>query len=131
MEVERLSKEDAQQDAHVLLFSHMLKKTNRLPARQKFDNPNLFRSSLFTAKFSKNNMEVNRFGFVVRKALDKRAVARNRIKRLIRSCIEEMIDEIQSGWDMLFVLEKGIIGKERKEIFLEVKRFLIERKLLK
>lgn len=68
---------------------------------------------------------------MVKKALDKRAVQRNRARRVFRSCIEEMIDDIKGGHDMLFVLEKGIMGKGREEIFGEVRKLLAEKKLLK
>lgn len=109
----------------------MLKKLYRLPAGQSIHKPSYYKSPYFIAKFSKNYIDVSRFGFVVRKALDKRAVERNRLKRLIRSCLEEELDKIQSGWDMLFVIEKGIIGKERFEIKLEVRKYLSSKKFYK
>ncbi|HVF69104.1 MAG TPA: ribonuclease P protein component [Xanthomonadales bacterium] len=108
----------------------MLKKVYRLPAKQKFKNSSFFKTPNFNLRISKNNLENSRFGFVVRKAVDRRAVARNRARRVLRSCIEEMIEKINSGHDMLFVLEKGIIGKDREEIFREVKKLLTEKKLL-
>ncbi len=63
--------------------------------------------------------------------MDKRAVVRNRAKRVLRSCIEEMLDSLQNGYDMLFLLEKGIIDKKRSEIYEELKKILIDKKLLK
>lgn len=81
-------------------------------------------------RIAKNDMENNRFGFVVKKTVDKRAVVRNRVKRVFRSCVEEMLSSIRSAHDMLFVLEKGIIGKEREEVFSQLQKLLIEKKLL-
>ncbi len=81
-------------------------------------------------RIAKNNLENNRFGFVIKKTIDKRAVMRNRVKRVFRSCVEEMLEDIRSGHDMLFVLEKGIIGKEREEVFREIKKLFTEKKLL-
>lgn len=108
----------------------MLKKTYRLPAGQKLRNASFFKTPLFSLRISHNNLENNRFGFVVKKTIYKSAVDRNRARRVFRSCIEEMLENIKSGHDMLFVLEKGIIGKEREEVFREIKKLLTEKKLL-
>jgi len=108
----------------------MLKKIYRLPAKQKFQKPSFSKTPIFTLRISSNNLSHNRFGFVVKKTTDKHAVVRNRSKRVLRSCIEEMFENIKEGHDMLFSLEKGIIGKERKEIFTDLKKLLSEKNLL-
>jgi ribonuclease P protein component len=100
-----------------------------LPATQKLNKPSFYRASNFSLKVSSNNLDLSRFGFVVRKSVDKRAVVRNRARRVFRSCIEEMLSGINQGLDMLFVLEKGIIGKEREEILQEIKKLLSEKSL--
>lgn len=100
-----------------------------MPASQKPKNATYFKSAFFSLRITKNNLANNRYGFVVKKALDKRAVVRNRIRRVFRSCIEEMNDDIKNGYDMLFVLEKGIIGKVREEVFRDLDKFLTEKKL--
>jgi ribonuclease P protein component len=107
----------------------MLKRVYRLPASQKPKNATYFKSAFFSLRITKNNLANNRYGFVVKKALDKRAVVRNRIRRVFRSSIEEMNDDIKNGYDMLFVLEKGIIGKVREEVFRDLDKFLTEKKL--
>ena len=81
-------------------------------------------------KIGKNDLSQNRFAFLVRKTVDKRAVARNRIRRVFRSCIEELLVEINLGYDMLFFLEKGIMEKSQKELCAELKVFLREKGLL-
>ncbi len=108
----------------------MLKKLYRISAAKRLKNPNVFRSSFFIARFEDSKQGVSRFGFVVRKTIDKRAVVRNRIKRLFRSCIEEELLNIKPGFDMLFFVEKGIIGKTREEICAELKSFLLKKNLL-
>lgn len=74
-------------------------------------------------------MSISRFGFTVKKSVDKRAVVRNRARRVLRSCIEELLENIASGYDMLFMLEKGIIGKDREEIFELTKKIFNEKEL--
>ena len=94
----------------------MLAREYRLPATIRLSHPRYIKHSLFSCKYAKNNCNVSRFAFVVRKAVDKRAVARNRIKRVFRSCIEELREQISPGYDMLFFLEKGIIEKQQQEV---------------
>jgi ribonuclease P protein component len=109
----------------------MLKKLYRLPAKQKLKQTSFFRTPYFNLIVASNNLQVSRFGFTTKKSIDRRAVARNRAKRVLRSCIEEMLETITSGYDMLFLLEKGIIGKEREVIFTDLKKLFKEKRLLK
>lgn len=109
----------------------MLERKFRLPASVKLRNALLFKTPLFVVKIVKNDLSYSRFGFVVKKTIDKRATVRNRIRRLVRSCIEELRLEIVEGYDMLFFLEKGIIDNEHDTLCQEIQRFLASRNLLK
>ena len=100
----------------------MLSRKYRLPATTKLSHTRFLRTSLFGIKYAKNDLPVSRFAFVVKKSVDKRAVARNRIRRVFRSCIEELLEQIAPGYDMLFFLEKGIMEVMRKELFQELNR---------
>jgi ribonuclease P protein component len=125
--------EDAKQAVKNFLSNSplMLNKLYRLPASAKFRKANLYKSSNFSLRIVDNNLENSRFGFIVKKTVDKRAVIRNRIRRVFRSCIEEMLESIQSGHDMLFSLEKGIIDEKQEIVCLEIQTLLKEKKLLK
>jgi len=108
----------------------MLSKEFRLPSSTKLSHTRFFRTGLFGVKYAKNELSVSRFGFVVRKSVDKRAVARNRIRRLFRSCIEELREKIVPGYDMLFFLEKGIIDKKQQDLTQELENLFKQQKLL-
>lgn len=108
----------------------MLAQPHRLPSTTKLVKSQFLKSPLFGLKYSKNNQSVSRFAFIVRKTVDKRAVVRNRIRRVFRSCIEERIQEISVGYDMLFFLEKGIMDKSRTELCQMLEQKLKERALL-
>ncbi len=94
----------------------MLKKKYRLLRETKFDNKNIFTSPFFVLRIAKNEKSLSRFGFVVSKKTDKRAVVRNRVKRQIRHNIEENLDKINPGYDILFVLKKQMTNKTTEEI---------------
>jgi ribonuclease P protein component len=108
----------------------MLAREYRLPATTKLTHAHFARTPLFSVKYASNTLSVSRFAFVVRKATDKRAVVRNRIRRLLRSCIEELLPQIAPGYDMLFFLEKGIIDKQQKDLCHELQEFLEQKHLL-
>jgi len=108
----------------------MLEKQYRLPATTRLKNYDLFDSQAFSLKIAKNNLKTSRFGFVIGKKTDKRATTRNRIRRVFRSCIEEMFSEIKTGHDMLFFLKSGILEIKRKELYNQVYDFLKEKDLI-
>ena len=109
----------------------MLSKEYRLPSHTKLLKPFFFKSSLFTVKYVANNLPSSRFAFIVTKKKEKRAVYRNRIRRVFRSCVEEARLRIVEGYDMLFFLESGIIDKQREELLQELENFLESRDLLR
>lgn len=78
----------------------------------------------------KNNLPLNRFGFIISKKIDKRAVVRNMTKRRVRSCIEEMRRKINSGYDMLFVIRKNAVDQKRSSLYDEIERLFTNLKLL-
>ena len=108
----------------------MLSREYRLPATTKLIQARFVRTPLYGMKYAQNELAVSRFAFVVRKTVDKRAVARNRIRRVFRSCIEEMLEQIVPGYDMLFFLEKGIINKQQPELCEELQQFLQQKHLI-
>ena len=85
----------------------MLKKENRLAGgilknEKTINFPNL------NIKIARNNAGLSRFGFIISKKIDKRATARNRIKRKLRSCLEEKLEKISKGYDFLFIIKGNI-----------------------
>lgn len=79
---------------------------------------------------TKNNLPLSRFGFSISKKIDKRSVVRNRTRRLIRSCIEEMLPKINSGYDMLFVIRKNAVDRERINLYHEIESLFKNLKLV-
>jgi len=66
-------------------------------------------------KAQANTLSHSRFGFVVGKTIDKRAVVRNRIKRVFRSIIEEKWLDTY-GQDVLFILNKNTVNATRENM---------------
>jgi len=98
----------------------MLRRENRLSRiARKIDDKKYF-SPLFNVRISDNKDGKVRFGFVVSKRIDKRAVVRNRTKRVLRNVAEEFINELK-GKDIIVVAKKSLTFKEKIEVTKECK----------
>ncbi|OGH24213.1 MAG: ribonuclease P protein component [Candidatus Levybacteria bacterium RIFCSPLOWO2_01_FULL_39_24] len=109
----------------------MFKKENRLVPGISFSNSHLISTPQFLLKEKKNGLEINRFGIVVSKKIDKRAVIRNRIKRFFRTTLLNLEKKINVGHDILLIVKKGIIGKTKEENLLMVRSALEKAGLIK
>ncbi|MFH1832803.1 MAG: ribonuclease P protein component [Candidatus Levyibacteriota bacterium] len=101
----------------------MLKKECRLNLGKKLKFTNSLNSIFFTLKINKNNLLFNRYGFVISKRIDKRAVVRNRIRRMFQKCLKDNLGEIKEGYDMLFYPKKEVLSLSQNEICLNIKEF--------
>lgn len=92
----------------------MLNKKHRLPkGRRTWDKQ--LSNSLFILKISNNGLEYNRVGIIVSKKVDKRAVLRNRLKRIVGLCIRTLNKEIKEGFDLLFIMKKEALGQKESD----------------
>lgn len=109
----------------------MLKKDYRLKVKTRLGKNKTVLNPFFTLKYGKNEKEISRFAVVVSKKVDLRAVARNRIKRQIISCIEGMIDKIIPGFDFLFIVKKEASSRKTIEICNAVGSIIKKENLIK
>ncbi len=57
---------------------------------------------------TQNTLPVSRFAVIVPKAVNKRAVGRNRLKRLTRESVRLALGSLLPGWDGVFMVRKGL-----------------------
>lgn len=116
MEEERCFQDVEQGSESRLPYSYMLKRKYRLVTWGNKERARVVHTPFFTLRVTQNTTTNTRFGFVVSKKIDRRAVVRNKVKRKIRSCIEEMKASIKPGFDLLFFAKKTAVEEERKTI---------------
>lgn len=109
----------------------MLKKKHRLPVLKKGIKAKTVSTDFFLIKISKNNLPDSRFGFSVSKAIDKRAVVRNKIKRSLGSITQDLLSSIEKGYDFLFIVKKGAKDESKRKLMEVFQKTLTEEKLLK
>lgn len=107
----------------------MLKKAYRLDS---FVLKNLRQVSAksFSFKYAQNQEELSRFAFIVSKKVDARASARNEMKRKVRVGVEELFENIKSGYDFIFYPKKYALSVSSKVTLGELKQVLKKEDLL-
>ena len=109
----------------------MFKRENRLVTSVRFNSSILFSAVQFIVKEKKNNLLLNRFGIVVSKKIDKRAVVRNRVKRMLRTILVNLNKNMDPGHDILFITKAPILNKTKEENYSVVKNAFEKAGLLK
>lgn len=89
-----------------------------------------FNSQYYALRLGRNALKVSRFGIIVSKKIDKRATARNKIKRRMRFCLERNFKNIVPGFDLLFIAKKHALGKTTDEICKNIEGDLRKLKIL-
>lgn len=67
---------------------------------------------------------VPRFAFVVSTAVDKRAVKRNRARRLLREAVRHLLPNVKQGVDCVFIARRSIIGRDMRQVLGVVTKLL-------
>ncbi|PIS23228.1 ribonuclease P protein component [candidate division WWE3 bacterium CG08_land_8_20_14_0_20_40_13] len=100
----------------------MLKAQNRLLDDYDFRRVKrlgkTFVTPLFVLSFApaKNPAGPPRFGFVFATTFDKRAVVRNRHKRILREAVRVNLNKFHAGFDIVIIPRRKLIGKTYEEI---------------
>ena len=111
----------------------MLPKPHRLPSplvRQVMRTGKRIATPQFQLIFSKNSLGVPRFAFIVGNNIDKRATARNRMKRLLRESVHHLLPHVASGWDGVFLVKAKLGDKKQTEVEPVVRGLLEQASLL-
>lgn len=84
----------------------MLPKSYRLPHSVRLTRAHSLHSDFFTVRSVANELDSSRFGVVISKKVDKRAVVRNRMRRLIHQAVLTHLLPVASSQDTLFIVQK-------------------------
>lgn len=104
----------------------MLPKSNRLTKEKDFQEVfkkgKAIKSDFLLFRVLKNNLNTNRFGFIVSKKVSSKATTRNKIKRRLRGVVAAELKNIKGFKDFVIVALPSINKKE----FLQVKEKIVK-----
>ena len=105
----------------------MLAKINRLRKDKDFSllasRGRTYFGQELSLKCSPNHLSQSRWGFVVSKKVDKRAVIRNKIKRRLRAMVRQNLTHLKGGFDVMVLTRaeiKNLTYQQLKEKFLSL-----------
>ena|SRR3989339_1557710 len=85
-------------------------------ARAEIDGK-LFQSKSFGLEvFERKDNDPSRFGFIISTRISKKAVIRNKIKRIISSLLSQKIKSINKGLDVVFLIKPAITKLTKEQI---------------
>ena len=98
----------------------MLPKTHRLTARgdfkEVFQGTARTRSGPFQLVCRKNNLQNNRFGFVVGLIVSKKATQRNKLRRRLHGIVQKVFPSLKTGYDCVIRVYPGAADLSFSEI---------------
>lgn len=108
----------------------MLPKQHRLPLKTELNRikrkGNLLQGHLFSLLVSRYPGQPSRFGFIISSKVHKRAVKRNRAKRLLGEAISSLLPRIKSGFGVVFLAKRKLIGVDFEEVKSEIEELFIK-----
>jgi len=79
----------------------------------------------FTLFYLKSSASATtRFGLVVSNKIDRRATARNRVKRLFREGLISLLPRVKSGFDIVLVVRRSALERDARALWLELEEIL-------
>ena len=107
----------------------MLPEKYRLKSKKEIDqlfkNGKAVRNSFLFLKYKENNIENSRFAFSIGLKYSKKAVERNKMKRILREAIRSLIKDVKPGIDGAFFLSNGS-NPDKKKVSLEEAQIVIK-----
>src|SRR5687768_7879368 len=105
----------------------MLSYPYRLTKKKDFDQVKEREKLVHSVSFAflylaKNEENPSRFGFVISTKISKKAVERNRAKRILREAVRHQIKNAHPGFDGIFLAKHLILTRTSEQIVAEVKQ---------
>lgn len=94
----------------------MLKRKFRISKKEQIvnilRNGQVIESTNFKIVFIENGLQITRFGILIKKNVYKKAVLRNKFKRIVSEILRLNIERFKAGYDILIVLTNALKPQE-------------------
>lgn len=95
------------------------------------DSSRVIKGSYFNLRIKDRPSDKLSFRFVVSKKVDKRATRRNRIKRISRASLRDLLKSAEEGKEITFTAKAEILDLSQKELQEQLERVFKKEKILK
>src|SRR3989339_548712 len=106
----------------------MVKKVNRISSQKEFEEVKrrgrLVSGGWWSWLVLNDGGAGKKVGVVVSKKISKKAVDRNRIKRLVTEGVRKSLELVPEGSRIVFLIKRAVLGKGAEEIEKEVKKMI-------
>lgn len=92
-----------------------LRLRQRIEFRRLREEGRVLRHPYLTLSYAKNQLSVNRYGFITPKHLGK-AVERNRIRRQMREAVRLLHSRFRQGYDVVIIARPAILSQRFQQI---------------
>ena len=92
--------------------------------KEVFKKGTTWRGKFLVLKIKKSNFVFSRWAFIVSTKVFKKAVARNRLRRLLRESLRGKIEAIKGGFDGIILALPNALEKNYREIDKEIEKLL-------
>lgn len=104
-----------------------LNKKNRLKKKKDFETVfkkgKAVRGNFLFGKYYKNDLGIPRIAFVVSLKVSKKAVIRNRIRRIISEVVSKNLSKVQPS-DIIMIADKKILTASKDEIASDTEKII-------
>ena len=99
----------------------MLPRQNRIKKEKDFEiifkKGKVFKNNFLVLRFVNNNLKTNRLAIVISQKVSKKATERNKIRRRISVIVENIINGLKDGLDLVFL----VLPQANNKSYLEIK----------
>lgn len=103
----------------------MFTKEKRLPLGKLYPHLKSHTLSFGVLKWGGNQLPHSRFAVLVSKKLDKRAVIRNKNRRILTAILQALEGEIASGLDVLIIPRIDLTNTNHQDLYKELREFFL------
>lgn len=113
----------------------MLPKENRLKKKKDFERVfkegRGFKEDFLFLKVIKNNLKINRFGFLIGKNFSKKSTLRNKIRRRLSEIIRLKTPKLKNNFDAILIIVPSLEIKDFWEIEEAINKIFLKAKLFR
>ena len=66
--------------------------------------------------YNRKDSENSRFGFIVSTKISKKAIVRNRIKRVMAEIVRSSLNKLKNGYDVVFLIKPSVTKIDRESL---------------